>query len=201
MTDVEAALDELEMSWADFAYAIRPDSKGRISRRHDLGSELGVLSLVKVHEILENYQNEFVAGNRFASFLALIYCAEENVPMPYWLANAVLNIASVLYAKPDSCIKPKNLHELFGAEQTFPTSQTRALKAKRDLHLRGQLWHTTRCLMHEKKLSVEAAIKEARKQLRFPYSQRKSRDLFDEQEKTQTTRLNIMSGRKVHRIK
>lgn len=205
MTEMESALDDLEASWADFAYAIRPKSMARIVRRPNTNPSIRCDSLLSVHNVLEHYREKLQAGDHSAIFDALTHCAAENVPMPYWVSSAIIEIARNLHGKPAPGEQPKSLHELFGMEVRFPTSQTKALKAKRDLHLRGQLWSTASLIKHEEGISTDAAIKKARERLRFPYSQRKARQLFDLQEQIQRGYLDARSGntnrRKVHRIR
>jgi len=205
MTEVESALDDLEPSWADFAYAIRPDSMARVVRRPGVSPSIRCASLDTVHSVLEHYRELLGRGERPAIFDALTYCAEENVPMPYWLGAELIAIATQLHQKPTGK-RPDSLHQLFGMEARFPTSQTKAVKAKRDLHLRGQLWHAASTLMAgDANLSKDAAIKQAREQLRFPYSQRKARDMFELQETIQRGFLDAhdpaRAGSQVHRIK
>ena len=149
MTEMESALDDLEASWADFAYAIRPKSMARIVRRPNTNPSIRCDSLLSVHNVLEHYREKLQAGDHSAIFDALTHCAAENVPMPYWVSSAIIEIARNLHGKPAPGEQPKSLHELFGMEVRFPTSQTKALKAKRDLHLRGQLWSTASLIKHE----------------------------------------------------
>lgn len=204
MTEIESELDDLEASWSDFAYAIRPGSLGRVLRRPGK-QEVRMQPLGAVHSVLEHYREKEVAGDRAALFDALVHCAAENVPMPYWVGAAILDIARELHLPPIAGSSPKTLHELFGMEARFPVSATKAIKAKRDLHLRQKLWSSVHAIMRTEKLSKDAAIGKAREQLRFPYSQRKARDLFDLQEEIQRGYLDAQSGKKrgrtVHRIR
>jgi hypothetical protein len=202
MTEVESALDDLEPSWADFAYAIRPDGMGRPSRRVP-----GVLSektqgLATVHALLEGYHDQYKAGERIGIFHALTTCAEENVPLPYWLATAILDIRKDVSAEPRKGELPKSLHDLFGLGQLLPLTRTKGMKARRDIQLQGRIWAATRTIMAERGTRlVDAALEEARRKLAFPYSQRKAREMFDKQQAIQTRHSNIVGGRKGNRLR
>lgn len=201
MTEIENALDDLEPSWSDFAYAIRPKSMGRVSRRIPGRPTIRAQSLGQVQAILNGYREQFEAGDRAAAFSAMTTCAEENVPMPYWLAAAVLDIGTAVRAQPARGQQPKSLHDLFGLSKLLPTTKTRGSKVRRDLQLRAEIWAATHTLMRDRKLSVDAAIKLAREKLNFPYAQRTARQMFDTQESIQTRYLNIVKGRTVHKVK
>lgn len=207
MTEVEAALDDLEASWADFAYAIRPNSMARVVRRLGGPASIRMDSLGQVHAVLEHYRGKLSSGDRSAIFDALTHCAEENVPMPYWVSAALIEIARELHHAPKLGAQPKSLHSLFGMDARFPTSATKAIKAKRDLQLRGQLWWTACTIMGDNPgISKDAAVKKACAELRFPYSHRKALQLFDLQNKIQREFLDARgegrrSGRVTHRIR
>lgn len=203
MTAAESALDDLEASWADFAYAIRPGLARVVRRPGAPGIQMAPLGTVR--NVLENYREKTAGGDRSAIFDALTHCAEENVPMPYWLSTAIIGIARELHQPAASRAKPRSLHTLFGMDARLPTSDTKALKARRDLQLRAQLWFATKRIQTADGCSVDAALKKARAELRFPYEQRKSRQMFDLQDRIQSDYIDGLEGKKrgriTHRIK
>lgn len=192
LNEIEAKLDLLETSWADFLYGARVDRHIRAESR----PALKFANLGKVHRVLDHHEQQLVGGNRTAIFTALIYCIQENVPMPYWLGDAILAINEKVRQDPS------NLHELFGLKSKLPATGKRAVTARRDVQLQGRLWVAVNKLMAkptEPKTSKESAIKQSREDLRIPYSQRKCREMFDAQELIQ--RAIFDAGKRVRKIR
>jgi len=190
LNEIEARLEPLETSWVDFLYGARVDRHIRAESR----PSLQFANLGKVHRILKHHEQELIGGNRTAIFTALIYCIRENVPLPYWLGDAILDVNEKVHQDPS------NLHNLFGLKSKLPATGKRAVTARRDVQLQGQLWVAVTKLIAKKKMRPEAAIKQAREDLNFPYSQRKSRDMFDAQELIQHAYIDAGKGKKTHRI-
>ena len=132
MNKVEASLDSLEASWADFLYGVRT---GRRRIRAE-GRSGGMRSrgLATVRRELDYHRARFDAGNHYAAWLALLYCVEENVPVPYWLGNAILTINMTVQREPNS------LHDLFGMSKSLPANGKRARKSRNDVQWQGKLW-------------------------------------------------------------
>lgn len=214
LSDVERVLDGLEASWADFAYCLRTahtitDDKGkrigvavdRYQRRAE-GTRLRALSLDRVHALLEGARKKVAAGSRAAIFEAMLRCAEEGVPMPYWLADQLLDIGSRVRELKEGG-EPANLHDLFGMQEVLPSgsgrNKVRAIGARREIAWRKKLWVEVHKVRREamaatkmkkkgaaiRPLSKEAAIRRARERLKLPFEQRKARAMFDEQERIQ----------------
>jgi len=222
LNEVELTLEPLEKSWVDFLYGAR--GCGRYIRAEGRPG-MRCYGLEKLHRLLNEHKQQVAEGNRAAIFHALARCAEENVPLPYWLADEIIAMSHEVARVVGDGEPPRNLHELFGLECNFPADGKKAITKRRDAQLRKQLWLKVHELMRAKaqdlmqtnlgftrEQAIERArsvghdgfIKEARKLLAFPYSQRKSRDMFDEQERVQSRYLNASKGRAVpraHRIK
>ena len=148
-----------------------------------------------VHRILDSYREQFVDGNRLAIWTALIQCIEENVPLPYWLGDEILDIQKKVNREPSS------LHVLFGLESRLPAEGKRATTTRRDVQLRGKLWSkATELMAKSPRMSKDSAIKQARADLNFPYGQRKSREMFDAQERIQSAYMDAWDGKTKHRI-
>ncbi len=191
LNKIETALEPLEKSWVDFLYGVRVNRYIRAERRPSFRFS----GYDKLHRILDHYEQQLKDGNRTAIFTALIYCVQENVPLPYWLGDEILDINKKVHQKPS------NLHELFGLGSKLPARGERATKARRDVQLRGKLWDAASELIAKSKMSKDSAIKQAREQLDFPYKQRKSREMFDAQERIQSAYIDAGKGTTKHRIK
>jgi hypothetical protein len=192
LNEIEAALEPLETSWVDFLYGVRLHNRYIRAKRR---SGMRGFGLGSVHQILDHCRQRFFGGDRIAIWTALIYCIQENVPLPYWLGDEILDIEKKVNREPSS------LHELFGLEPLIPAQGKRAATTRRDVQLRGRLWHAASELMAKSKMREESAIKQARKELNFPYGQRKSREMFDEQERIQRGYLDAMKGLRKIRMK
>jgi hypothetical protein len=196
---VEASLVPLEPAWVDFVYGARSLCRYiRADRRPGMRGA----GLAKVHARLEAKRERLTAGERHAAFEALVLCAQENVPLPYWLGDAILDIAAAL-RRPATDDEPAgNLHELFGMEPEFPAGGKKAATSRRDAQLRGRLWEEAKRLLAaaakaKKRPSLDDAIRQARATLNFPYSQTKARAMFEEQERIQ--REYFDAGKRTHK--
>lgn len=192
LNESEAALEPLEKSWVDFLYGVR---QGNRYIRAERRSGMRGFGLGKVHRILDGYKQQLIGGNRIAIFTALIYCIRENVPVPYWLRDEILDIEEKVNREPS------NLHDLFGLESMIPARGKRARTTRRDVQLQQRLWGAASELMANGKMSKDRAIKQAREDLKFPCSQRKSREMFDAQERIQRAYFDAGKGLKTSRTK
>lgn len=174
--DASALLSELEQvepAWADFARGLIGDRLRIV--RYPTPSPLRARSLAEVQRILALYERELAEGDRYAILKALVLCAEENVPQPYWLGAAVIDICARLNAGP------VDLHKLFGADGKFPAKGKKARTNRDKPILRAKLWAAVMELKRNTPgMSDDAAIERARADLNFPYAQRASTDLFNE---------------------
>ncbi|MGA8147286.1 MAG: hypothetical protein WB870_06890 [Gallionellaceae bacterium] len=190
--EIENGIEPLETAWADFLYGVRLGT--RYIRAETRPSMKGA-TLLAVHRLLDDYKRQAAEGEPIAVWRALIYCIKENVPLPYWLGDAILEIERKVNRKPAS------LHELFGLEAKIPAQGKRAETTRRDVNLQQNLWYVAKGLMATEKISADAAIKRAREQLNFPYSQRKSREMFDAQMRIERAHNDALKGVKKHRMR
>lgn len=193
----ETALELLEPAWVDFSWGVR---SGRRVIRSASRSGLRGRTLATVHRLLEQrHHQDFLAGKRIAIFSALVLCAEENVPLPYWLADELLAIARQVNESPAS------LHDLLGLGDVLPVDGAKAHTARENHRLQGELWSAATLKIAKAKqagrrLSVNSAIKEAMEDLHFPYAKTKAREMFDAQERIQNAHSEAVQGIKKHRI-
>lgn len=196
LNDDEAQLDRLEASWADFLYGLRVARALRDPAR----PRLALRGLIEIHEELEGLRLQHDGGDRSAIFYAVLLCARENVPMPYWLAEQVRRIGEALYVPGSPGAVQPNLHDLFGMERVLPSSGIRGYKARRDVRLQHELYFAAATIRRRRPgCSVDAAVRQACADLRFPYSIRKARMMFDAQAAIQRRAIGYGSGRVVHR--
>lgn len=87
LDETELALERIEPAWADAAHALRTGH--RVTRLSDGQQSIRMLSLLAVHEMLKEYRRRAEADNGLAILEAVRYCSQENVPLPYWLGQAL----------------------------------------------------------------------------------------------------------------
>ena len=81
--DYEKQLDRLCSAWAKSALAWRTAMRFG----HRSGSML-FMGLIELHGQLEAHRRRFENGDTYSLLLAVKLCADQNVPLPTWLANA-----------------------------------------------------------------------------------------------------------------
>lgn len=152
--DDERELAVIEESWADHLRGLRTGTRVRekAGRPHWRAG-----SLQQVATMLDYFRSEFEAGNKAAMMDALLTTADENVPMPYWLADALNDAVS-------SVLEGKTLHEAVGYEKRFPTSTKAATKARRDW-LRKQQFYVDASYLAATGTPKTKAIESVRKKM------------------------------------
>ena len=118
----ERALAVLEESWADHLRGLKTGYRVRITEGRP---RFKGRSLEQLAAEFQRLQRELEAGNKSAIMDALLTAADENVPLPYWLADA-------LNAAVDSVLAGQTLHQALGYEDRFPSTLTAAIKSRRD---------------------------------------------------------------------
>lgn len=128
----ERDLARLEPAWAKAALFFRTGDR----LGHPTGS-IRCMSLLEVHRVLEVYHGRFKSGNTLSLLQAVSTCAEENLPLPTWLAAAFRSRMSQFLAPG----KLRSLDEVFSST-TLPTSSAKkAAAVRQDWQLAGRLWH------------------------------------------------------------
>jgi hypothetical protein len=130
-SDDENQLDNLCSAWAKSALAWRTGM-----RYGHKNGEVRCQSFVQVHEMLEAYRKRFEGGDTYALLQAVSYSAEENVPLPTWLAEAFAKSLKSFATKGG----PTSLDDVFKSV-SLPTKTPQKLEnARRDWEVGVWLW-------------------------------------------------------------
>lgn len=147
LNDDEKEWASLEPAWADFLHATRTGHRARLDRASLRGQSFG-----QVHQKLEVHRLHFEKGEQYHLFVALCTCARERVPMPYWVADALLVLSDSLHSKSIS------LHRLFGAHKHFPETPAKRAKNKKRQQLETDLYIEMSKLIYADKKSRNDAL-------------------------------------------
>ena len=171
----EKALAGLEAGWAKSALYFRTGWHFG----HDRGS-IRTRSLVAIHEELDARRTRFECGNKIELLHAILICANENLPMPTWLALAFGDVFGqyINVANPID-----SLDETFGTRR--PGKKGTA--AKRDWELGSQLYSAAfkATVQDESLASLDAVLTLVLAQKQWGIGKTKARQLMLEIEKTQ----------------
>lgn len=172
-TEGEAALDRLEEAWADCAAGFRPGAR---QIRQGGGHGFRVLSLLTVHELMEDWRKDYEAGDVSALYNVLRDCLKENLPLPYWAAEGLLKIMARVDQEPGL-----SLHSALGLDSRYPlSSQSKGWKSRRDWGAARELWGLV--CQHPKYSPLKpntAAVREVLKaNPRLPFSPRSADAAF-----------------------
>ena len=177
-TPEETELARIEQNWADFAARVRT-GKGRRAR-----------SLLYVHSLLELHRETLKTGDKSALLWALRTCCEENVPLPYWVADGILDIIKQVQKRPIS------LHDLFGLhKRRLRASGKRADADRDDLRHSGKLWREAAALISQG-ISRDAALRRVLQENRFPFQLRKAVELYEERDRWFKRHIKATAGTK-----
>ncbi len=149
--DDEQALAALEPAWGKAATAFRTGF--RFGHR---AGEMRFRSLEELHRFLGVFEKRAQSGDTLALLQAIGVCAEENVPLPAWLAIAY-QAQMAEFARPGGA---SSLDTVF-ADRDVPTGAAkRAAAARLDWQLGALLWHDLWTLVQtdESLLSFDAAV-------------------------------------------
>ena len=128
----ERALAQLEPAWGKAATFFRTAFRFG----HPRGS-MRCMSLEEVHRDLGVFRTRFEAGDTLSLLQAISFCADENLPLPEWLALA-------FRSRMESFLHPGNRHSLdeVFSSPTLPTgSPKKAAAVRQDWQLAGTLCH------------------------------------------------------------
>lgn len=187
----ERELLALEESWADYHRGLRTGVRARV--KSGAASFRGS-SLVQVSAGLGVHREEFQAGDKVALIDALRVACDENVPLPYWLADGIRQALEELHAKP-----AETLHSVFGMKDRYPISDKKPRKARLDLETRRQLYMRVSLLIARDKMGKVAAIKQAIKGL--PIQSRMAFDWYNEMDAKQQKHLRAWRGVRLHKLR
>ncbi|SHN25671.1 hypothetical protein [Rhizobacter sp. OV335] len=127
----ERDLASLEPAWGKAALFFRTG--------HRLGhgpDSMRCMSLLEVHRMLDVYRKRFEEGDTLSLLQAISMCAEENLPMPEWLAQS-FHQRMTAFGHPGS---PPSLDDVFFSKGMPTNSPKKAAQARQDWQLGGLLW-------------------------------------------------------------
>ncbi|GEM_PF-2237298 len=182
----EKAIAKLDDAWAKAALFFRTGWHFG----HKAGS-IRAQSLLRIHERVEVYRRQFEKGNTMSLLNAIAYCAEENLPLPTWLATAYRESL-------DSFLLPgrsTSLDEIFHSAKLPTDTPAKVAGARQDWQLGGTIWSEVWDveMKDESITSFDAALKIACKGRDFGVKKTKARELFLMIDKNQTEHLQSKS--------
>jgi hypothetical protein len=127
----ERDLAGLEPAWGKAAFFFRTG--------HRLGhgpNSMRCMSLLEVYRMLDVYRKRFEDGDTLSLLQAISMCAEENMPMPEWLALA-FHTRMTAFGRPGA---PPSLDDVFCSKEMPTKSPKKAAQARQDWQLGGLLW-------------------------------------------------------------
>lgn len=127
----EWELEALDPAWAKAALYFR--SKCMFHLGH--GNSIRARSLLAIWQELEARRKGFEAGDTIELLHAIQCCANENLPLPTWLAMA-FNKQFTATLQPGG---PTSLNEAFTSRDAPTTEAKRRIK-NRDWQIGGKLW-------------------------------------------------------------
>ena len=129
--DGEHDLAKLEPAWGKAALFFRTGYR----LGHILDS-LRCISLADVHRMLSVYRVRFEKGDTLSLLQAVGICAEENLPLPTWLAHAFRSRMTA-FLRPG---KLRSLDDIFCSVNLPTGSAKKAAAVRQDWQLAGKLW-------------------------------------------------------------
>lgn len=181
--EIEKNIGMLDEGWAKAARAMRTGGAVRIGHKRELRARS--LASVKLH--LEVWRTRFEAGDTLALLQAIRDCAEENVPLPTWLANgfeSVLNDFLKLGGK-------HSLDIVFG-RLSLPTNTPSKAAAAREDWVRGcELWSACwdLAIANEQISSLDMALEIVLNYKDWGVKKRKARTLVTRIDKNQAEHM------------
>ncbi|MBK1684043.1 hypothetical protein [Rhodoferax fermentans] len=181
--DEEKELNILDSGWAKFALGLRIG----IRYGHKQG-QVHLRSLADMKSALDVWRVRFEGGDTLALLQAIQVCAEENLPLPSWLAVAFSEAMN-------DFLKPGGKHslDLVFCSPTLPTNTpSKAAAAKQDWVLGGQLWHDCwqYAIDHEEVFSLDAVLDSVLASKSWGVKKRKARDLVTRVDESQAQHLH-----------
>lgn len=165
----ERELFKLDEAWAKASLGLRTGVRfghGNMRAR----------SLVKVHDFSQVYKRRNDRGDTLSLLQAVAFFAEENLPLPEWLATAFCDALNT-FTQPGTCT---SLDQVFHSK-TLPTdTPQKTASAKQDWLLGGTIWSKVWdvAIEDEKITSLDAALTAALKKEKLGVGKTKARELF-----------------------
>jgi len=127
--EAECALWQLDPAWAKAAHF------WRTGIRFGHGRSLRLTGLYSIHGALELHERRFQKGDTLTLLHAINFCAQENLPLPTWLAQAFAEV----FGRYLSVAGPHSLDEVFSSGDGPKKTAKKAAQAKQDWDLGLQL--------------------------------------------------------------
>ncbi|VTU31717.1 hypothetical protein SRS16CHR_04935 [Variovorax sp. SRS16] len=145
-------------------------------------------SLFEVHRLLDVFRKRYEEGNTLSLLQAISMCAEENLPLPQWLAEAFRK-------SMDNFLQPGKVHsldEVFTAANIPTNSPKKAAAARLDWQLGGKIWHDVwdAVLADETLVSFDGAVSRTLAARDYGVGKTKAKALIGMIEKSQSEFLN-----------
>lgn len=131
LSDGETSLLSLDPGWAKAALALRTGQ--RLGHAPD---NIRMRSLESVYGQIGVFRARFERGDTLALLHAISECAEENVPLPTWLAEA-FRFAITKFLQPGG---PMSLDDVFYSSSLPTGTPKKAAAARQDWQLGDRLW-------------------------------------------------------------
>jgi len=129
----EKELERFDPAWAKAALFFRSNCVLHFGHGEDSFRMAGLLA---IHEQLEARRKRYEAGESMELLHAINQCAEENLPMPTWLALAFKKRFSSL----GQIGGPTSLDAVFTSTSMPTRTPKKAAQAQQDWQLGGMLW-------------------------------------------------------------
>jgi hypothetical protein len=127
----ERDIERVESAWAKAALYFRTGWHFG----HKRGS-IRCQSMIRIHEGIEVFRRRFERGDTLALLHAVNVCAEENLPLPSWLA-AAYESAFQSFLMPGG---PTSLDAVFHSPKFSKGTPKRRASVRQDWQLGSQLW-------------------------------------------------------------
>lgn len=173
----EKELRGYEEAWAKAALAFRTGHRFG----HKSGSQR-LLPLAQIVEVLNARRQQVEAGDGLAALHAIKLCAEENLPLPTWLAEAYVR-AFGTFINSDG--KSMSLDEAFAGPSFNSGTRGKVARFKQDWRLGVQLWGEVRKIAQSHE-GLNPALKEVLALKKWGVGLTKARELVNMIDETQS---------------
>lgn len=187
--EYERELERFDPAYAKCSLALR----GGLRFGHK-PHQIRVRRLPEVVEQIDGYRRRFEEGEDTALLAALECSIEENLPLPSWLALALLARLRDYYDG-----KLLSLDEVFGAP--YPSKGKAALRRRRDWKLGARLWMAAQYLKATTRVSFDQALRRAIERERVTIGLTKARALVKRVDEAQSRLLGRRSSMFARRTK
>jgi len=179
--DGERDINQIEPAWAKAALFFRT------GKRHGHVDERRAMSLQNIFLRLEVLRSRYEEGETLALLTAINDCADENLPLPTWLAQAFGEAMSG-FLKPGGAT---TLDAVFRSSSVPTKTDQKATLAKRDFQQGAELWDQAWAvaLADESLTSYHAVVVATLDKHKPPVALRKAKELIAMVDKNQTERL------------